>query len=67
MQARLGPRRSVAEGDREEAAGDRAEPPASAPAGSYICPVCGETVRAADLGASLFHQRPNHKAGDRRG
>jgi hypothetical protein len=64
MHARLGLRRSVVEADQPD---DRAESsPVSAPAGSHVCPVCGELVKAADLGAALFHQRPNHKAGDRR-
>jgi hypothetical protein len=58
-----GLRRSVAEAARNEELGN--PPEALAPAGNHVCPVCGVTVKAADLGASLFHQRPNHRASDR--
>jgi hypothetical protein len=59
-------RSAETETDRTEELDEKAKS-ADAPAvGSHVCPVCGETVKAGDFGASLYHQRPNHKASDRR-
>jgi hypothetical protein len=66
MIVKLGLDGSVVEVDRSGELDEGPEAEAAELAGTYKCPVCGETVKAADLGAALYHQRPNHKADDRR-